>query len=142
MLGGQDRKTVTEGGVGESPSLLQLKGWAIAYLHLTLQDFGLLRLPEYWAAIDAYWEEKNADRRHIGELIRGATARLFNLQVSEKYRVEDPADFWPMPWDEKKEKESEVEVIDRMTDEERDLLAQRFMDRLNGRKESQDNGDS
>ena len=69
-----------------------------------------MRPGEFWEAIEAYKEEKSADRRHIGELVRGATLRLFNLHVDKRYRTADPHKFWAMPWDEEKESSESKEI--------------------------------
>lgn len=89
-----------------------------------------MRLGEFWEALDAHNQEKEADRRHIGELVRGATLRLFNLQVAEKDRIADPAKFWRMPWDEVTEKDQEQERFDAMTDEEKADNARDFLNKI------------
>lgn len=107
---------------------------ALAYLGLPPKQFGELRIPEFWAAIDTHNEEKNADRRHIGELVRGAALRLWNLQVKKNCRISEPSKFWAMPWDE--EEHTTVEVAHRiksLTDEERDKMAKEFIEKLNGK---------
>jgi len=73
-----------------------------------------MRPGEFWEALEAHNEEKNADRRHIGELVRGATLRLRNLQVDKRYCITDPCKFWEMPWDERREK-SEADEIKRLS---------------------------
>lgn len=105
-------------------------GWAITLLHLNKSEFGELRVPEYWAAIDAYADEKEADRIHVGELARGAALRLWNLQVSKKDRIEDPSKFWPMPWDKPDSLEEAAKNIMALDDKDRDKLAQDFLKRL------------
>lgn len=88
-----------------------------------------------WAALDAYWEEKNNERRHIAELVRGATQRLWNIQVDGKYKIDDACDFWPMPWDDKRvTAEQIVKKIDSLSDEERDIMAQDFINRIKNGK--------
>lgn len=92
-----------------------------------------MRPGEFWEALDAHIEEKNADRRHLGELVRGATLRLFNLQVEKKYRKTDPRKFWPMPWDEI-EAASELREINRLsglTPEQTRNEVNKFFERLN-----------
>lgn len=87
-------------------------------------DFGLLRVGEFYEAVHAFREKENGDRRHIGELVRGATYLLFNLQV--KKRIKDPSALWPMPWDEApRSAEAEIEEL---TDEEK----QASIDKLKG----------
>ena len=88
-----------------------------------------MRLAHLLEAMTVYQEEKMADRRHLGELARGVALRLFNVQLRPKDRIKDPADFWPMPWDEQKEREVEREVSS-WTQEERDAKAKAFLERL------------
>lgn len=71
----------------------------MAYFGLAADLFGLMRPGEFMEALLAYREKERLDRRHVGELVRGATLRLWNLQVSQKWRITDPAKFWAMPWD-------------------------------------------
>jgi len=86
----------------------------------------------FWEAMRAYQEDKESDRRHVGELIRGATLRLFNLQVRAQDRLREPSKFWPMPWDERTEdvNAEEIRKLASMTDEERTQNAMNFMDRI------------
>lgn len=77
----------------------------------------------------AYRREKELDRRHMGELARGAALRIFNIQLAPKDRVSDPAQFWPMPWDD--EKEAPDATLQMMTEEERRENAKEFLKRIN-----------
>ena len=52
-------------------------------MHMTPEAFGAMRIGTYWEAWWAYTEEKNADRRHVGELARGIAIRLFNIQLDK-----------------------------------------------------------
>lgn len=89
-----------------------------------------MRLGEFWEAWDAYNQEKEADRRHMGELVRGATLRLFNLQVAKKDRYTDPSKFWRMPWDEITTADEELERFEAMTDDERADSAKDFLNKI------------
>ena len=80
--------------------------------------------------MDAYSREKEADRRHMGELVRGATLRLFNIQVAQKSRISDPAKFWRMPWDEMTSAEIEQERFESMTNEQLKESAQNFLNKV------------
>lgn len=104
----------------------QVRGWAFARLHLSRNDFYQMRPGEFWEAIAMWSDDTGADRKHIGELVRGAAFNLWNLQVDKKHRFKDPAKWWPMPWDIKKKDES-VEHLNNMTDEERAADASRFL---------------
>lgn len=88
-----------------------------------------MRPGEFWEAMDAHSREKEADRRHMGELARGVAIRLFNIGVDKKSRFTDPAKFWPMPWDEIKVDE-ELERLESMTNDEKADEAQRFLKRI------------
>ena len=80
--------------------------------------------------MDAHNKEKEADRRHMGELVRGATLRLFNLQVAQKDRISDPAKFWRMPWDEITTVDEEQDEFENMTDEQRAESARNFLNKV------------
>ena len=89
-----------------------------------------MRPGEFWEAMDAHNKEKEADRRHIGELVRGAALRLFNLQLAAKDRITDPARFWRMPWDDITVADEEQLQFEQMTDEERAESARKFLDKV------------
>lgn len=108
-----------------------MKGWAIALLHLSLDDLGRLRLPDYWAALRSYQEQVNADRQHLGNLIRCATMMLINIQLKPGSRFKTAQDFWPMPWD--APKEDPDKAIKAMSDEERNAMYNEFRRRLDGK---------
>lgn len=86
----------------------------------------MMRPGEFWEAMDAHSKEKEADRRHAGELARGASLRIFNALVSAKSRIEDPTDFWRMPWDEVKVDEG-LERLQSMSPQERAEEARAFI---------------
>ena len=88
-----------------------------------------MRPGEFWEAMHAHNLEREADRRHIGELVRGATLRLFNIQVAPKSRISDATLFWPMPWDEIKVDE-ELEKLEAMTDSEKAAAVQDFLKKI------------
>ena len=89
-----------------------------------------MRPGEFWEAMDAHNREKEADRRHMGELVRGAALRLFNIQLSPKDRISDPAKFWRMPWDEMTMVDEELENFENMTDEERTESVRNFLEKV------------
>lgn len=82
-------------------------------------------------ALDAHRKEKEADRRHIGELVRGATVLICNHQRLAKDRIKNPAEFWPMPWDEDDSSEARLKKLREMTPEERYESAQKLLDLAN-----------
>lgn len=89
-----------------------------------------MRPDEFWEAMDAHNKEKEADRRHMGELVRGAALRLFNLQLAQKDRITDPAKFWRMPWDEITVADEEQMQFELMTESERAESARKFLDKI------------
>lgn len=88
-----------------------------------------MRPGEFWEAMDAHAKEKEADRRHAGELARGVALRLFNIQVAPKSRISDPAKFWPMPWDNVAVDE-EQQKFESMTKEECVQAARDFLSKI------------
>ena len=107
--------------------MARLRAWAIALLHLGIDDFERMRLGDLLDAMKVWQEDKMAERQHIGELIRGATLRLFNLQLKPKDRVSDPVKFWKMPWDADPDEVSKE--VASWTQEERDRKAKEFLSR-------------
>lgn len=98
---------------------------AFALFHLSSEQFELTPVGVFWEMVEAYRVEKDAERQHLGELVRGATLRLWNLQVSQKSRIHDPSLFWPMPWDAPR-----AAKVETMTKEERDAAARVFLEKL------------
>ena len=103
-------------------------------MHMNHEAFGAMRIGAYWEAWWAYTEEKNADRRHVGELARGMAIRLFNIELDKKDRIRRLNDVWSMPWDEESEEDAIVEKLNALSDEERDQKAREFMNKLGWRK--------
>lgn len=60
-------------------------------------------------------EDRNAERRHEAEVIRGVGLRLFNLQLAKGKSLK-PHEFMPFPWD---EDEQDDGGLSQMTEEER-----------------------
>ena len=83
--------------------------------------------------MEAHQEEKDADRRHIGELVRGATLNLMNIQLDRQHKITDPVKFWPMPWDDIVDEDAEVKRLESMSKDERQREVQKFFDRINGK---------
>lgn len=98
---------------------------------MTRQAFYEMRPGEFWEALRAHEEEVTADRRHIGELVRGATLRLWNLQVGKKTRLTDAHKFWPMPWDEVDPDSSEIKRLTSLSEEETQKEVEKFFSRIN-----------
>lgn len=89
-----------------------------------------MRPGEFWEAIVAWQADKEADRRHVAEVIRGVGVRLFNIQLKPKDRIKDVRDFLPLPWD-ANEWDREVERLVHLAKEERDEEARAFMEKIN-----------
>ena len=123
-----------------------VRGWGIGLLHMTPGEFGETRIGIFYEALWAYRQEKEADRRHLGELIRGATIRLFNTQVGKRSRMTEVEKFWRMPWDSESPTLADaVQALDRMTDEERMASAMALINKFDedgktGKSEDNDNG--
>lgn len=103
---------------------------------MSRKEFYEMRPGEFLDALEAHNDEVVADRRHIGELVRGATLRLFNLQVAQKSRVRDPRKFWPMPWDERsgQAEKDEIRRLESLDEEAAKREADKFLSRLHGSK--------
>jgi len=97
---------------------------------MSRQEFYEMRIGEYFEALDAYREEKTADRQHIGELIRGATLRLWNLQVKKQSRIQDPVKFWQMPWDDVIDEADEIIRLNGLDDNQRQQEVNKFFEKI------------
>ena len=106
-----------------------MRGWAFGLLRIRPDDFGLMRPGVFWEALSAYRKEKDMDRAHVGELVRGAALRLLNIQLAKQDRYTDPAEFWPMPWD--TGQDGEEGSPESMTPEQRERNARAFLKRIN-----------
>lgn len=107
-----------------------VRGWAISRLGLSQEEFYLMRPGVYWEAIKAWQCDKQADRRHVAEVIRGVGIRLFNIQLKPEDQIHDPWKFMRFPWDEEENVDPEVKRLASLSDEERDKEAQAFMERI------------
>jgi len=98
----------------------------MARLGLTPDAFGLLRQGEYWEAMIAWSEDRNADRRQTAEVIRAVGLRLFNIQLA-KGKGLSLHDFLPFPWDQ----EEDDGGLSEMTKEEREKNEKAFLNSIN-----------
>ncbi len=73
---------------------------------------------EYWEAMAAHQKEVESERRHTGELARGAALRLFNIQLRSKEK------------DKNKENQKELERLESLSDTERHQTAQAFLQKI------------
>lgn len=104
---------------------------AFGLLGISRREFYEMRPGEFWEALRAYNEQVSADRRHLGELVRGATIRLWNLQVAPKSRLTDVRKFWPMPWDEEQDGEAkEIKRLESLDEEQAQKEIDKFLKRI------------
>lgn len=80
-------------------TIADCRGWAFGLLGIRRDDFYAMPVGEFWEAMRAYGVKQEANARHIGELVRGAALRLFNVQLRRKDQIRRPEEFWRMPWD-------------------------------------------
>lgn len=102
-------------------SIGDVRGLATGVLGIRISDFYDMPVGVFWEAVEMHGREVEADRRHVGELVRGAALRLFNINLKKADQIRDPRKFWPMPWDDelKAEAEEAQREFDSMTDEQR-----------------------
>ena len=74
-----------------------------------------MRQGEYWEAMTVWIEDRNAERRHEAEVIRGVGLRLFNIQLAKGKSLK-PHEFMPFPWD---EDSYDPGALENMTEEEK-----------------------
>ena len=74
-------------------------------------------------------EDRNAERRHEAEVMRGVGLRLFNLQLAKGKSLK-PHEFMPFPWDE--EVEEDDGGLSQMTEEEKKASLAKLMEHVNG----------
>lgn len=72
-------------------------------------------------------EDRNAERRHEAEVIRGVGLRLFNLQLAKGKSLK-PHEFMPFPWD---EEEQDDGGLSQMTEEERKASLEKLKELIN-----------
>ena len=109
-------------------SLGDCRGLALGVLRMSRAEFYDMPVGEFWEAVNAYYETEESERRHIGELVRGAALRLWNIQLKKGDQIRDPSKFWPMPWDDVVEEGDEaVRELESLSDEERDARAAAFL---------------
>jgi hypothetical protein len=90
-----------------------------------------MRPGEFWEAMMAWQADKEADRRHVAEVIRGVGVRLFNIQLKPDHQIRDIRKFMMLPWDEDPDYDEGLERLRSLTDEERTEEAKEFLDRIN-----------
>lgn len=117
------------------PTVADLRGTALGEMGMTRREFYEMPVGEFLEALAAYRRKEAAERRHAGELARGAALRLFNLQLRRKDQIRKPSEFWPMPWDSENGGGSPAPEKRRpKTEEEGRRSLARLVGRLNGDK--------
>ncbi|MBR4133105.1 MAG: hypothetical protein IKU04_01080 [Bacteroidales bacterium] len=99
---------------------------------MTREDFYSMRMGEFFEAMDAFRNEAEGGRIHMGNLVRGLCIRVVNLFVAKKDRVNDERKFWPMPWDEPDEDDAVVvaKKLSKMSNEERQAKINDFLSKV------------
>lgn len=111
-----------------------IRGLAVGVLGLRLPDFYDMPVGVFWEALEAHSREVEAGRRHVGELVRGAALRLFNINLKASDQIKDPRRFWPMPWDEEIKEEEAIKELNSMTDEQRTASARSLLEKIGWNK--------
>jgi hypothetical protein len=73
-------------------------------------------------------EDRNAERRHEAEVIRGVGLRLFNLQLAKGKSLQ-PHEFMPFPWD--AEEEPDEGGLDQLSEEEKQASLKALLEHVN-----------
>ena len=89
-----------------------------------------MRPGEFWEAMMAWQEDKEADRRHVAEVIRGVGVRLFNIQLKPKDQIRDIRKFLPLPWDDKDHETGEIDRLNNLSIADKAAEAQALLERL------------
>ncbi|MBQ1463136.1 MAG: hypothetical protein IIZ24_03030 [Candidatus Methanomethylophilus sp.] len=112
-------------------SMGDIRGLAIGVLGMRISDFYDMPVGVFWEGVEAHYKEVEAERRHVGELVRGAALRLFNINLKRQDQIRDPRKFWPMPWDEPLVQEDETtKELNAMTDEQRTASAKDLLQKI------------
>jgi len=88
----------------------------------------------FWEAIVAWQADKEADRRHVAEVIRGVGVRLFNIQLKPEDQIKDVQQFLPLPWDDDEPSNEEAERLAALSKEEQAAEAKAFLERINSKR--------
>ena len=89
-----------------------------------------MRPGEFWEAMMAWQADKEADRRHVAEVIRGVGVRLFNIQLKPKDQIRDIRKFLPLPWDDKDHETGEIDRLNNLSIADKAAEAQALLERL------------
>ena len=78
----------------------------------------------------AWQADKEADRRHVAEVVRGVGVRLFNIQLKAKDQIKDVRKFYPLPWDDKDHETGEIDRLNNLSIADKAAEAQALLERL------------
>lgn len=89
-----------------------------------------MRPGEFWEAMKVWQADKEADRRHVAEVIRGVGIRLFNIQLKKQDQIRDIRKFLPLPWDDKDHETGEIDRLNNLSIADKSAEAQALLERL------------
>ena len=92
----------------ESPTIAGLLGYALGCVGMRLDDFERMTPDEFSAVCEAHAKTREADSRESWEQTRALAYTLSGPYMKHKTTVQR---FWPLPWDEKKEKRGADRVV-------------------------------
>ena len=72
-------------------------------------------------------EDRNAERRHEAEVIRGVGLRLFNLQLAKGKSLK-PHEFMAFPWD---DEANDPGALENLTEEEKKASLAKLLEHVN-----------
>lgn len=73
---------------------------ALGYLNLTDEEFGVMRLGTYSLQLLFWLRAREEQFKLTANLVRMQTTILFNVQVQQGDRINDPVRLWSFPWEE------------------------------------------
>ncbi len=87
-------------------------------LNLSPEQFGRMRIADFFLKLFGYREEEEIKQRQLAELVRLQTVELINIQLEKKNRIKKPSELWQFPWEKveiKQEQITEKEQVQRFT---------------------------
>ena len=81
-------------------------------MNLSPDEFGEMRIGDFWDKLHGWGREKEEKFRLQAELTRLQTADLVNVQLKKEDRIA-PRDLWTFPWEnEDKDEQDPAELIE------------------------------
>ncbi len=89
-----------------------------------------MRIGDMLDAYSGYTEAENERIKSLAYLIRTATLKLWNTQIIEKERIIDEAEFWPFPWEKRRQvsERKEPGELEKNADAQAEFLLKNFPD--------------